>query len=72
MARVFPFTLHFYNFISVDMVALSLVVDKECRQLKTVASGVKVDINFTFALREGNSFVTNVRKLKHKAYAYQT
>ena len=45
------------------MVALSLVVDKECRQLKTIASGVKVDINFTFALREGNSFVTNVRKL---------
>lgn len=55
--RVFPSTLHFYDLISVDMVALSLIVDKECRQLKTTASRVKFDINFAFALREENSFV---------------
>lgn len=29
IARVFPSTLHFYDFISVDMVALTLIVDKE-------------------------------------------
>jgi len=43
------------------MVALSLIVDKECRQLKTIASGVKVDINFTFALREGRELVCHER-----------